>query len=370
MTVFRKVLNFATGLWTGLVLLVVLAGITAFEIYHASSSRRAAAEATEAPAAATQGEQPHGKAKPQEKTPHTVTQEFGEKIANFILPASPPPEKEAPKGPPPIPDELKMKFVNSPTAISLYPPKMTAQQAAAVPPTYYLPSFRVIRCELIAGPQTGNMEIPLIGIVLDSQCNIDSEGVSRLVIPAGVEVHGLGKASPIRDRIDGDGKWTLVWRTKGEDNGTELTVDALALNRDYDEEKKAYGDLEKSPGIVGRRFETSGDSQIEQALLASIAAVTRDLKSYAAVLNPLTSQVVNEQKPTVGNALLEGAGAGTDRLAQTLDGIRKEIDEKGYYVAVLPGKEFYLYTKEPVDLRKARRPQPLAANDRHAASAP
>ncbi|HWA09512.1 MAG TPA: hypothetical protein VG838_08695 [Opitutaceae bacterium] len=304
-----------------------------------------------------------------DQSPRTITEEFGEKFANFVLPPQPPAKKDQDKGPPPIPEELKKQFVNPATPISLFPPRPAPAKAPPpVPPTYYLPSFRIIHCELVAGPQTGNIETPLIGIVLENQFNIDPDGVARLVIPAGVEVHGNGKPSPIRDRIDGNGKWSFVWRTNDENNGMELTVSALALNRDYDQEKRIYGDLEKSPGIVGRRFESFSDKAIEEALLDSVAAVTRSLKSYTAVLNPLTSQVVNEQKPTIGNALLEGAGAGTDRLAQMIDDIRKEIDEKGYYIAILPGKEFYLYTKEPVDLRKARRPQPLAASEKSAPS--
>ena len=131
--------------------------------------------------------------------------------------------------------------------------------------------------------------------------------------------------------------------------------------------KHAYGDTEKSPGIVGRRFESLGDQAIQEALLASVAAITRSVKSYTSILNPLTSQVVNEPKATIGNALLEGGAAGTDRIAQMVDDIRKQVDEKGYYVAVLPGKEFYLYRKEPIDLRYIRRP---AAEDPRAKGAP
>ena len=76
---------------------------------------------------------------------------------------------------------------------------------------------------------------------------------------------------------------------------------------------------------------------------------------------------MNEPKATIGNALLEGGAAGTDRIAQMVDDIRKQVDEKGYYVAVLPGKEFYLYTKEPIDLRYIRRP---GAEDSRAKGAP
>ena len=159
-----------------------------------------------------------------------------------------------------------------------------------------------------------------------------------------------------------------MWRTNDENNAMELTVNALALNRDYDPTSRVYGDAEKSPGILGRRFESVGDKLIQSALLASAAALTRDLKTYTSVLNPLTSEVVNQAKPTVGNALLEAGAVGTDSIAQKLDAIRKEIDEKGYYVAALPGKEFYLYTKEPIDLRNARRPQTFAQSEKPVAN--
>ena len=257
----------------------------------------------------------------------------------------------------------KLIFVGKTPTMSTSQPRSRFSAFAApakppplAPPTYYLPSFRLIRCELIGGPETGSIETPLIGVVLDNQYNIDADGVTRLVVPAGVEVHGTGKSSPSRDRIDGNGKWTLVWRTNDGNNAMELSVSGIALNRDYDDAKHAYGDAEKSPGIAGRHFGSLGDQAIQEALLASVAAVTRSVKSYTSVLNPLTSQVVNEPKATIGNALLEGGAAGTDRIADMIDAIRKQIDEKGYYVAVLPGKEFYLYTKEPIDLRKARRP--------------
>jgi len=358
MSLLRKLTNPFRRLWLSMGLLVVLAGVTVLKIYHASSSRRESEAALAEPGGPQKpaGPAPLGEAK--ETPPKTVTEEFGQTFSNFVLPQGTGPKK--PEGPPPVPEEVRRKFVNPATPISLYPPEPAPRKPASpVPPTYYLPSFRTIRCELIAGPETGAIETPLIGVVLENQYEIDPDGVTRVVIPAGVEVHGVGKTAPMRDRIDGKGKWTFVWRTRDENNAMELSVEALALNRDFDERAKTYGDSEKSPGIVGQRIESGADKVIEEALLASASAITRDLKSYTSVLNPLTSQVVNEQQPTVGNALLEGGAAGADSIAQKLDDIRKQIDDKGYYVAVLPGKEFYLYTKEPIDLRKARRPQAL-----------
>ncbi len=349
MSILRKVIAPFSRIWVVAAILVGLAALTAVRIFYASGSRRRDQERLGNQTVATA---PVHAASGTAAIAQPVTASFGEQISNFVLPPEAP-QKSHPKEPPPIPDEVRRQLVSPLSPISLFshyvPPKPVAG-----PSQEYLPSFRLIRCELIGGPETGAIETPLIGIVLDDQYNIDADGRSRLVIPAGVEVHGTGKSAPSRDRIDGNGKWTLVWRTHGKDNGRELTVSALALNRDYDDAKHVYGDTEKSPGIAGQRFQSLTDQAIEEALLASVAAIARNAKSTASILNPLTSQVIPEPKTTIGNALLEGGAAGTDRIAQMVDDVRKQIDEKGYYVAAMPGKEFYLYTKEPIDLKNAR----------------
>ena len=358
MTIFARIASPFRKLWFSALVLVFLAAATAVKLYHASSVRREAAQlpaetATKQPSAAPAAQQ-----KPQPAK--TITREFGEKMANFILP----PENvhKEPVGPPPIPEEVKKQFVSAPSPISLFPVRApVSKQPAAVPPIFYLPSFRTIRCQLVTAPETGGVESPLIGIVLEDQFNIDGDGVSRLVIPAGVEVHGMSKPSPSRDRIDGNGRWTFVWRTRDENNSMELAIDALALNRDYDAENGVLGDKEKAPGIKGEVFETYTEGLIRKALLASLAALPERLKSYNEPLNPLTGQTTLQERPTVANAAIGSLGAGLDSISTTLSKIRDQIDKDGYYLAILPGKEFYLYTKEPIDLRRGKRPQPIVA---------
>ena len=208
--------------------------------------------------------------------PRTVTQGYTRGIQSFAAPPAPAAPGPA-SGPPPLPDSVKKTLVSDPGPISLFPNLAAPPPAppAALPPARYLPSFRLIRCMLITAPQTGEIETPLIGIVLDNQYNIDTEGRSHLVIPAGVEVHTLGRPVPVRDRIDGDGDWTLVWRTTDADNAMELSVPALALNRDFDDARRLYGDQEKSPGILGRRFESFSETVIKEALLDAAAATAK-----------------------------------------------------------------------------------------------
>ena len=292
----------------------------------------------------------------------TVTQGYNRPIDHFTAPP-PPPAGGSSSGPPPLSESVRKTLVGEPGPISLFPNAAAPPPAppAALPPTRYLPSFRLIRCMLITAPQTGEIETPLIGVVLENQYNIDADGRSQLVIPAGIEVHAIGRPTPVRDRIDGDSDWTFVWRTADPDNATELRVPALALNRDFDATHGSYGDQEKSPGILGRRFESFSETVIKEALLDAAAATIRSLKSTTTQTNSLTNTTSYVPKPGLHNAALEGAAAGTDRVTKMLDDIRTQIEQKGYYVAVLPGKEFYLYNKVPIDLRLARRPGPLSA---------
>jgi hypothetical protein len=92
-------------------------------------------------------------------------------------------------------------------------------------------------------------------------------------------------------------------------------------------------------------------AKVKSLALAFVSATTRALKSSIEMLNPLTNQVVSSSKNSKGNAFLEGAAATVDEAQKQVERIRARLELDGYYVAVLPGAEFYLYTKEPIDLR-------------------
>lgn len=331
---------------TAFVLLLVVAAAVGYKLLRASADRGRMTDNAVAP-----------KSEPP-TAPTTFVERYSQKISNFSAPSAPPMQGKE-NEPPPIPDDIRSKLISAPTPISLYAPAPIVASPSPVPPHYYLPSHRLIRCQLITSPQTGSFETPLIGIVLEDQYNIGPDGVSRVVIPAGVEVHGTGRPQPVRDRIDGNGAWTFVWRTNDDNNAIEFTVPATALNRDFDIKTGVYGSTEKSPGLVGRRFETVTDSAIKEILLASLSATARAFKDFDSSLNPVTGGTIYRDKPTVRNAALSGASAGVDRLSSMIEDARKEIEERGYYLAIMAGKEFYLYTKEPIDLRKAMRPRAI-----------
>ena len=324
------------------VVLVTLFSYTLWSIFSANRQARARIEPAPAKSAA-----------PADKTPLVagtapLYAKVGAGIIDIVLPSPAETEsKEVPK----IPQKVRDAMLTPPVSMSLFPFKPAPVSEKPVPPDYYLPSFRMIHCKLANAVETGSGESPLIGYVLEDQYNIDAHGVSRLVIPAGLEIHGTAGPS-LRDRITSTGKWTFVWRTTDPKNAHELPVQALALNRDYDAETGIYGLSDGGPGIAGTRIDGTNEKEIKSLALAFVSATTRAFKSSIETLNPLTNQTVSTSNNSKSNALLEGAAATMDEAQKQVERIRARLELDGFYVAVLPGAEFYLYTKEPIDLRQ------------------
>lgn len=340
------------SIFVSLGIFALLAGFSVWKILSINHARRArvdppVAEKRIAPpapgqAASTESEASSG------KSDH-ITQS-GSPLVRLVLPDEPEPTNPQPV----LPKRIREQMLTPPAPISIGSYKPTVKPPPPpTAPVYYLPTGRRIPCMLVNALETGSTEIPIIGIVLEDQYNIDKDGVSRLVIPAGVEIHGTGSQSPMRDRVIGTGKWTLVWRTRDRHNAREINVQALALNRDFDKRTGIFGSTDGSPGLLGEKLQVDDEAQVKSLALRFLAATTRALQSQRETLNPLTNSIVSTTKASIGNALAEGAAATMDGVGQQVDKMRETIMKDGFYVAVLPGKEFYLYTKEPLDLSKA-----------------
>jgi hypothetical protein len=353
MSLRNRVLSLVRSTKVVAVLLLIGASAAVYWIIGVNAKERARIEPPRSAAAANRPEQSAlAAAQP-------VLSRVGGGIVNLVLPDAPEPEQ---KGPPVIPQKIRDQMLTPPVAISLFPFKPAPVAEKKTPPDYYLPTFRLIRCKLANAVETGSGESPLIAYVMEDQLNIDSNGVSRVVIPAGVEVHGIAGPA-MRERITSSGSWTFVWRTTGPSNARELRVAAVALNRDRDEATGIFGSSDGAPGIAGTRIDAVNDKEIRSLALAFISATTRALKTTTETLNPLTNQVVSSAKSSFGNAGLEGTAAAFDEAQKQTERIRARLELDGFYVAVLPGAEFYLYTKEPIDLRRAAGPGSLLVPD-------
>jgi type IV secretory pathway VirB10-like protein len=288
------------------------------------------------------------KARQPKREPQGLVKDLGEKALALAVPT--PPAGEAPKA---MSEEVKKTLLALPAPISLYGP---AAPPAAITPAVssrFLPFGTMIPCKLVNTVDSNADGTPVVGIVLEDMRNLDEQRVSQIVIPAGtlaiLESTAPGRE---RDRIAADGTWVFVWRNRDESNGLELPVSGRALAREYDPVTGFFGHDDGRAGLRGEVIEDLEARRTNAAALAFIDAGLGALKEYDVSSNALTGQVVRNPLPNIRNAALSGAGAYVQQYA---DQVRQKAAQDASYVRVRAGTEFYIFPRETVDLRNARR---------------
>lgn len=285
---------------------------------------------------------PVAKPAPSPALPKTLTRDG----VRFVRPPAPPPAPAVPStasvSTPPAktntPRELPLTIISTPRESSPPPASPSA------------PYGRLIPCETVVALESNRLETPVIGLVTE-----DVWHNGRLVIPAGAEVHGRAALDRARERLAVQGEWKIVWRTPDADNGTELAVQGLALDREWNADTRQWGEHDGSAGLRGQIVKTDND---------------RELKLFAATFLATATAALQETRPTAGllgessvptatarNAVLAGTGAVLREQAQA---IRDSIARDGFYLRVPAGKPFYLYLTQTLDRSQARRSPALA----------
>jgi hypothetical protein len=198
----------------------------------------------------------------------------------------------------------------------------------------YAPYGRLIPCELIVTVDSSSAQTPIIGLVTE-----DIYFGGRLLIPAGTEVHGKAQTDRTRERIASSGGWTFVWQ-----DGREMRVSGLALDREFDPDGTGWGITDGSAGLRGQVLKT--DDMAEIKLFAASF-----LSSAASAFTENQQTVLGtEVLPTAQNAGLEGVQGVLQAYAQQ---IYDSIQRDGFYVRVAAGKQFYLYLTQTLDVSDA-----------------
>lgn len=176
------------------------------------------------------------------------------------------------------------------------------------------------------------METPIIGLVTE---NVYFGG--KLIIPAGTEIHGMAQTDRQRDRISTSGNWTFVWQ-----NGEEMEIKAIALDREFDDNtnQSGWGLTDGSAGLRGEILKSDdyADIKLFAATFLSGAASALTEKQQT-IFGPINS-------PTLNNAPFAGAQAVLQTYAQQ---ILDSIQKNGFYVRVPSGTQFYLYVLQTID---------------------
>lgn len=207
------------------------------------------------------------------------------------------------------------------------------------------PFGRLIPCETVVALESNRLETPVIGLVTE---DVWHDG--HLVIPAGAEVHARAALDRTRERLAVPGPWKIVWRTPDADNGTELSVDGLALDRELWATGE-WGPNDGSAGLRGQVVKTDDDRELKLFAATFLSAATAALQDTR-----LTTGLLGEASlptATARNAALSGTSAVLREYAQSM---RESIARDGFYLRVPAGKPFYLYVTQTLDLGQARRP--------------
>lgn len=206
------------------------------------------------------------------------------------------------------------------------------------------PYGRLIPCETVVTLESNHLDTPVIGLVTE---DVWHDG--RLVIPAGAEVHGRAALDPSRERLAASGSWMIVWRTPGRDNGSELTVQGLALDRETDPVTGRWGEQDGSAGLRGEVLKTGDERELKlfaATFLSTATAALQDTRTATGLLGDAAVPAT-----TARNATLAGTGAVLREYAQQL---RESIARDGFYLRVPAGKPFYLYVTQTLDRSQAK----------------
>jgi hypothetical protein len=219
-------------------------------------------------------------------------------------------------------------------------------KAAAPPRAPFAPYGRLIPCETVVALESNRLETPVVGLVTE---DVWHDG--RRVIPAGAEVHARAALDRTRERLAVAGPWRIVWRTPDAENGLELAVDGLALDREFSSATGRWGAEDGSAGLRGQLVKVSDERELKLFAATFLASATGALQDTR-----LTSGLLGEASVPVAsarNAVLAGTGAVLRDYAQA---IREAIARDGFYLRVPAGKPFYLYVTQTLDLAQAQRP--------------
>lgn len=243
---------------------------------------------------------------------------------------------------------------------------VTAAPPAAAAPRVFAPFGRFIKCKLYNTLDSlVPNNCPIIGIVVE---DLTQDG--HVIIPALTEVHGYVDGKPKIDangvgRLYDTGEWTLVLpKQPGGKNGREWVIKGRAMDRretvlDKDGRPRSWGIDDAAPGMIGYTISTV-DNELAKAFAAQFfGEASRAAAQVGQTQQPSPGMAgafgATQPEPTARNATIAAAGAGVGgSLDMVTSRIMDELKQRGFYVRVPSGKEFYVYVEQTLDPQQAR----------------
>ena len=202
-------------------------------------------------------------------------------------------------------------------------------------PTFVLPVGTLIQCVLVNTVLSSSLETPVIALVSN---DVFHQG--QLMIPQDTKVVSFTNKGRSRARVHIEGRWHFIWP-----DGKTVGVRGTALDRTFDKKTRSFGILDGSAGLSGRIVRS--DDWAEAKLLAASVA-----EGFGSALLQRERTALHGSIPevTIRNGILSGGANVASRYA---DMILETLRSEGLMVQVTAGKEFYIFTKEPMNPKLA-----------------
>lgn len=230
----------------------------------------------------------------------------------------------------------------------------------------FAPFGRPIKCKLINTIDSLSPDNAVIaGMVMQ-----DLEFNGHVIIPATTEVYGYIVGKPKLDskgvgRMFDSGHWILVLpKQPGGKNGRELDLKGRVLDRreiawNADGTPTAWALDDAAPGLIGYTISTLDNEEIKQFAAAFMSSAAQAAANISQTQRPAAGLAgalgAMEIAPTAKNAGIGALGEGTSAAFKAItDRISEEIKDRGYYVRVNAGKEFYLFVEQTLDPEQAK----------------
>ena len=239
-------------------------------------------------------------------------------------------------------DKINSKSLSF-TPLDLYTSKSINNDSSM---TKFAPYGRLIPCELVNTIDSANTETPIIGLVTE---DVYHEG--KLLIPAGTEVHGEARSTPIRDHIATGSSWILVWRSKDQNNGKELKLKGIALEdgRVAGFEGRKWSLTDGSAGIKGYTIDNRKWTELKSIALKMLSGIGQGMYK-----NNIVGMAGGASMIASGGTWTDSLGKGLEESADLYaDMMLSEILKDGFFVRCPAGTTFYLYIEQTIDMRKA-----------------
>ncbi|MFZ2658330.1 MAG: TrbI/VirB10 family protein [Victivallales bacterium] len=207
----------------------------------------------------------------------------------------------------------------------------------------FAPYGRIISCELVLTIDSSSLGTPIIALVTE-----DLWHDGKIIIPAGTEMHGTAANARTRDRIGTSSSWVAIWRTKDDENGKELRLSGIALDKAKSPMGSHWDITDGSAGIRGRVIDTT-DMQMLVALASEfLSGVGKGLSTQSTYYGSGYTQT--SSGGTVKDALSEGLQDAAQMYAKKM---LETISKDGSFVRCPAGTRFYLYVTQTIDMADA-----------------